>query len=218
MRQPITNPALEEYATRHTTQEPDYLRSVAEYTHEHLGDRISMLTGHLAGAFLTSIAAMVRPRLVVEVGTFSGYSAMAIARGMGGDGRMICLDIDPEHVAIARRHIAASPFATQIEVREGAALELLKEIAGPIDMAFIDADKGNYRNYLEAILPKLSDEGVIVVDNVLWYGQVVDEDDRSEDTVAIRAFNDAVVADDRLECVMVPIRDGMTLIRKRTGS
>ncbi len=217
MAEPITTPALEAYATAHTSPEPEYLRAVAEYTEEHLADRISMLTGHLAGAFLTAIAAMVRPQLVVEVGTFSGYSALAMARGMAADGRMICLDIDPEHVEIARRHIEASPFSGRIEVRQGAALDLLAAIDGPIDMAFIDADKGNYRNYLEAILPKLSDNGVIVVDNVLWYGAVVDESDGSEDTVAIRAFNDAVVTNPELECVMVPIRDGMTLIRRRTA-
>jgi caffeoyl-CoA O-methyltransferase len=216
MPQPVTTPALETYATAHTSAEPEYLRTVAEYTREHLADRLGMLTGHLAGAFLTAVAAMVRPRLVVEVGTFSGYSALAMARGMAAAGRMICLDIDPEHVAIARRHIAASPHAGQIEVRQGAALDLLAAIDGPIDLAFIDADKGNYLNYLQAILPKLSGEGVIVVDNVLWYGQVVEGNDMADDTVAIRAFNDAVVADDRLECVMVPIRDGMTLIRRRT--
>ncbi len=217
MAEPITTPALEAYATAHTSPEPDYLRAVAEYTREHLADRISMLTGHLAGAFLASIAALVRPKLVVEVGSFSGYSALAMARGMPADGQMICLDIDPEHVAIARRHIESSQFAGRIEVRQGAALDLLTAIDGPIDMAFIDADKRNYRNYLEAILPKLSDDGVIVVDNVLWYGQVVEVEDDSEDTVAIRAFNDAVVANPELECVMVPIRDGMTVIKKRTA-
>jgi caffeoyl-CoA O-methyltransferase len=216
MPQPITTPALEDYAAAHTTPEPEYLRKVAEYTRERLPNRAGMLTGHLAGAFLTSLAALAQPRLVVEVGTFTGYSALAIAGGLPADGRIVCLDIDPEHVEIARRHIAQSPFADRIEVRQGAALDLLGGIDGPIDMAFIDADKSNYMNYLEAILPKLSDDGVVIVDNVLWYGRLIDEDDQTEDTVALRAFNDAVASDERLECVMVPIRDGMTVIRKRT--
>ena len=140
---------------------------------------------------------------------------MAMASALPPDGTLITLDVSLEHVEVALRHIEASPWRDRIEVRVGPALESLATLDGPFDMVFIDADKTNYRNYYEAVLPKLSDRGFIAIDNVLWSGRVLDGSDTSEDTLAIKQLNDAIAADDRMECVMVPIRDGVTLVRQR---
>jgi caffeoyl-CoA O-methyltransferase len=152
---------------------------------------------------------------VLEIGTFTGYSALAMAAALPPGARITSLDIDPGHVAIAREHIAASPYADRIEVIEGPAIESLRSLPGPFDLVFIDADKGGYRRYYEDVLPKLSPHGAIVVDNVLWSGRVVDPTAEDNDTEAIRAFNDHVAADSRVDCVMLPVRDGVLLIRRR---
>jgi len=174
-----------------------------------------MLTGHLEGAFLRAVVAMTGARRILEIGTFTGYSALAMASALPPDGKLITLDISEDHVAVARRHIEASPWRDRIEIRVAPALESLATLAGPFDLAFIDADKTNYRNYYEGVLPKLSDKGFIAIDNVLWSGRVLDDSDTSDDTSAIKELNDFIVNDSRVECVMVPIRDGVTLIRRR---
>src|SRR5205823_116943 len=148
-------------------------------------------------------------------GMFTGYSAMAMASALPNDGQLVTLDIDPDHEAVARRHIEASPWRDRIEIRMGPALESLATLDGPFDVVFIDADKTNYRNYYEDVLPKLSDRGVIAIDNVLWGGRVLDPNDTSDDTRAITELNGAIAADDRVECVMLTVRDGVTLVRRR---
>jgi caffeoyl-CoA O-methyltransferase len=211
----IVDPEIERYAALHTTDEPPELQAVAAETHERFGIRAGMLTGHLEGAFLRSLVAITRARRILEIGTFTGYSAMAMASALPSGGKVITLDVSLEHVEVALRHIEASPWRDRIEVRVGPALESLATLDGPFDLVFIDADKTNYRNYYEAALPKLSDGGVIAIDNVLWGGRVLDESDTSDDTRAIRDVNDFIAADERVECVMVPIRDGVSLIRLR---
>jgi caffeoyl-CoA O-methyltransferase len=161
---------------------------------------------------------MLRPQLVLEIGTFTGYSALSMAESLPPGGRIITCDISEEHVAIARRHIEASPYADRIEIKVGPALDTVRGLDGPFDLAFIDADKTGYLDYYEAIVPKLAERGVIAVDNVLWSGRVVGDAARDdEDTAALQRFNDHVVADERVVCVMLPLRDGVTLIRRRTG-
>lgn len=205
---------IEHYGSAHSTPEPDWLRAAAEATAAET-ECPQMLTGHLEGRFLEFLVWALQPRLVVEVGTFTGYGSMSMAAGLGEGGRIITCEIDPHHAALARRHIAASPFAERIEVREGPALETLKSIDGPVDLAFIDADKEGYLGYYEALVPKLSERGVIAVDNVLWSGRVIDASATDADTEAIRAFNDRVRRDERVVCVMTTVRDGVTLIRRR---
>jgi caffeoyl-CoA O-methyltransferase len=177
-----------------------------------------MMVGTLEGRFLEILVYALRPRRVLEIGTFSGYSALSMAAGLPPGGHITTCEISPVHAEAARRHIAASPYADRIDVREGPALETLSGLEGPFDFAFIDADKSSYLDCYEAILPKLAVGGLIAADNTLWSGHVVDQSDHSDDTRAIRAFNDAVVADRRVECVQLTVRDGVTLIRLADGT
>jgi caffeoyl-CoA O-methyltransferase len=210
----IVNPDIERYAAEHTTAEPPELRAVAEETRERFAGRAGMLTGHLEGAFLRMLVAMTGARRVVEIGTFTGYSAMAMASALPPDGQLVSLEISPEHEAVARRHIEASPWRDRIQIRMGPALETLATLDGPFDLVFIDADKTGYRGYYEACLPKLSERGVIAIDNVLWGGAVIDPDDNGPDTRAIVELDNFIASDARVECVMLTVRDGVTLVRR----
>jgi caffeoyl-CoA O-methyltransferase len=211
----IVNPDIERYAAEHSSAEPPELQAVAAETRERFEGRAGMLTGHLEGAFLRMLVAVTGARRVLEVGTFTGYSAMSMASALPADGRLVTLDVSEEHVEVARRHIEASPWRDRIEIRMGPAVDTIAALDGPFDLVFIDADKTNYRNYYEAVLPKLSERGVIAIDNVLWGGAVLDATDTDSDTRAIAELNDAIAADDRVECVLVTIRDGVTLVRRR---
>ena len=213
----IVDPRVEEYAVAHSTPEPDRFTALAEETRAAT-TAPQMMVGSLEGRFLSFLVSMLRPRLVVEVGTFTGYSALSMAESLPPEGRIITCDISEEHVAIARRHIAASPYADRIEIRVGPAIDTLRTIDGPVDLAFIDADKSGYLEYYEDLVRKLAPDGIIAVDNVLWSGRVLDEappDEVDEMTPVLRRFNDHVVRDERVECVMLPLRDGVTLVRRR---
>ena len=203
---------FERYAAVHTSPEPANLRVVADRTRD-FSRASQMLVGQIEGRLLAMLVAMIQPRSVLEIGTYTGYSALAMAATLLEDGHIITCEINGKHAAIAAESIAASPHASQVEVRLGAALETIASLPGPFDFVFIDADKGNYRNYYEAVLPKLSTPGFIAVDNVLWSGRVLDTVDESEDTRALVEFNRHVVNDPRVECVMLTVRDGLTLIR-----
>lgn len=211
--EPLVPRELDAYIEAHSSPEPGYLTQVARRT-EEFSDDAGMLVGHLEGRFLKMLVAMIEPVHILEIGSFTGYSALAMAEALPEGGRIITLEVDPEHARIAREHIAATPYFDRIELREGHAMQSLAEITIEFDLVFIDADKGNYLRYYEAVLPLLSRQGFIAVDNVLWSGSVIDPADESEDTVAIRAFNEFVRNDERVECVMIPVRDGVTLIRK----
>jgi caffeoyl-CoA O-methyltransferase len=210
----IVDPRVEQYAAEHTTPEPPWFATLAEET-RNATRAPTMMVGTLEGRLLTALVAMLRPRSVLEIGTFTGYSALSMAEALPADGRIVTCDINEEHLAIARRHIAASPYAGVIEIRSGPALETIATLPGPFDLVFIDADKTSYSAYFEATLTKLAPEGVILVDNVLWSGRVLDPAITDPDTAAIKAFNDQVVADDRVEVVMLTVRDGVSLIRRR---
>ena len=172
-----------------------------------------MMVGRLEGRFLKMLVAAVGARRVLEVGTFTGYSALSMAEALPPSGQIITCELDRNHADMAQRFIAKSPYADMIEVRVGPALETIRSLTGPFDFVFIDADKPSYPDYYEPVLPLLSVGGLIAVDNVLWSGRVIEHDD-SESTTALRRFNDHVASDKRVECVMVPIRDGVTLIRR----
>ncbi len=176
-----------------------------------------MQIGADQGALLTMLTRLVGARRAVEVGTFTGYSSLCIARGLAPGGKLLCCDVSEEWTAIARRHWEMAGVSGSIDLRLAPALETLQSLPAepPIDLAFIDADKPSYRSYYDEIVPRLRAGGVVLLDNVLWSGAVVDEADTSENTEAIRAVNDHIASDDRVEAVMLPIADGLTIARKR---
>jgi len=209
----IVDPAIEEYARVHSSPEPAFLTQVMRNTRE-FSPRSGMLTGHLEGRFLKMLVAISGARRILEIGTFTGYSALAMAEAMPDDGRIITCEISDEHAAVARLHIAESVYAARIEVRVGPALDTIASLDGAFDMAFIDADKPAYGAYYEAVLPRLSERGFICIDNVLWSGRVLDDGASDESTAALRNLNDVIARDNRVEAVMVPIRDGVTIVRR----
>ena len=212
----IADPRVEAYAVEHTTPEPAWFADLAADTRERTSAP-GMMVGTLEGRFLTAVVAMLRPRRVLEIGTFTGYSSLSMAEALPAGGRIITCDISEEHVAIAREHIAASPYADRIEIRVGPAIETITALEGEFDLVFIDADKQGYLAYYEAVLPKLAPDGVILADNVLWSGRLVEPatPDEDDSTRALREFNDRVAADERVEVVMLTIRDGVSIIRRR---
>ena len=205
---------MEEYLERSTTPVPDALKVLEAETRNTFEDH-RMMVGGVEGRFLEMLVHAAQPELVLEIGTFTGYSAISMAAALPPGGRIVTCEIDEEHAAVARRHIDASGNAGRIEIRLGPALETLGGLDGPFDFVFIDADKPAYPDYLEAVLPKLSPRGLIAVDNTLWGGSVADPTDEEEGTLVMRRFNETVAADPRLVCVILPVRDGVTLIRPR---
>jgi len=213
----IVNPAVEQYAEAHTSPPGRLLAEVAARTRADLGDRAGMMVGAIEGRFLELVVFALGARSILEIGTFTGYSSLAMAAGMAPGGRIVTCDIDPSHLALARRHIAGSPYSECIDVREGPAIETIETLPGPFDFVFIDADKTSYLAYYEAVLPKLAKGGLIAIDNTLWSGAVLDDASKDADTVAIRAFNDHVRGDPRVVSVQLTVRDGVTLVRLADG-
>ena len=211
----VVDPKIEEYAEAHTTPDGELFERLAEETRAKTTVP-QMMVGRIEGRFLATLVALSGARRILEFGTFTGYSSISMASALPPDGKVITLDVDPEATAIARRYMDESGHGDKIEIRLGPALETLRDLEGPFDLVFVDADKENYVNYYEAALPLLADDGLLIADNVLWSGRVVeDNDDDDESTRAIKEFNEHVRADDRVVSVMLTVRDGMTLIRKR---
>jgi caffeoyl-CoA O-methyltransferase len=204
---------IERYAVEHSTPDPDFFRRLEEETRATTSVP-QMMVGPLEGQFLGWLVWLSGARTVLEIGTFTGYSSISMALNLPDDGRIVSLDVNEETTAIARRYAEEAGVADRIEYRVGPALDVLAELDGPFDLVFIDADKENYVDYYENVLAKLSDRGFIVADNVLWSGRVLD-DEGDESTEAIKSFNEHVAGDDRVECLMLTVRDGMTLIRPR---
>jgi caffeoyl-CoA O-methyltransferase len=196
---------------------PDAIQSALIEETGRLGGISLMQIAPEQGAFMTLFARAIGARRAIEVGTFTGYSALCLARGLPDDGELVCCDVNAEWTAIGRRHWEKAGVAHKIDLRVAPALETLRSLPAepPFDLAFIDADKPSYVDYFEEILARLRPGGVILVDNVLWMGRVVDPEADDDQTRAIRAFNDRVAADARVDCVMLPISDGLTLLRKR---
>jgi len=204
--------AVENFAHDHTKEESEIFRRLREETYREMKSP-QMQVGRIEGRFLKMLVRLTGARRVLEIGMFTGYSTLMMAEGLPDDGRIITCDIDPKAEAIARKYFAESPHGRKVEVRMGAALETIKSLAGPIDMVFIDADKENYSNYYKACFPLVRPGGLIVADNVLWSGQVLDPQDDA--TRAIVAFDDLVQTDPRVENVCLTVRDGMMLAWKR---
>jgi len=175
-----------------------------------------MMVGLLEGAFLAFLVRMLGARRVLELGTFTGYSSISMALALPPGGRVITCDVNEETTAIAARYAEEAGVSDRIDYRLGPGLETIAELDGPFDLVFIDADKVNYVNYYEATLPLLADTGLMVVDNTLWSGAVADPSNEDESTNAIRALNDRVLEDERVENVLLTVRDGMNLVRRRS--
>jgi caffeoyl-CoA O-methyltransferase len=210
------SPEIHSYIVEHGTPPDAVLRELAEET-ARLGPISMMQIAPEQGAFMTLLARATGARRAVEVGTFTGYSALCIARGLPDDGTLLACDVSDEWTSIGRRYWERAGVAKKIELRIGPAVETLCALSQEprFDLAFIDADKPSYPAYYEEILRRLRPNGLILVDNVLWMGRVVDPSADDENTRAIRAFNDLVAADRRVDCVMLAVSDGLTLLRKR---
>jgi len=202
---------IEAYAAAHTTPLPPLLAELQALTWERMGRRALMMSGHVEGTLLQMLVASVGARRVLELGTFTGFSALMMAAALPPDGQLITCDVDPDATAVARSFFDRSPDGHKIEIRLGPALATLRMLEGPFDVVFIDADKTSYPAYYEATLPLLAPHGVIAVDNVLRGGRVVDPKDEGDRQTA--AFNDLVQRDPRVTNVILTIRDGVMLIR-----
>jgi predicted O-methyltransferase YrrM len=211
----LTKP-VHDYLVAHAAPLDDVQRDLIAET-EGLGGISMMQIAPEQGAFMTLLTRLIGARHAIEVGTFTGYSAISIARGLTDDGTLLCCDVNEEWTAIARKYWGRAGVDDKIELRIAPAVETLRSLpAGErFDLAFIDADKPNYPTYYEEVLARLRRNGVILVDNTLWGGAVVDPKVTDDNTKAIRAFNDAIAADDRVESTILTVGDGLTLIRKR---
>jgi len=211
------NDAMFEYVQRHANPSHDPVsEELAATSRERFGDLAGMNIGPDQGHLLAMLTKICGVRLAIEIGTFTGMSALWIARALPDGGRLICFDITDRYLATAREAWEAAGVADKIEVRIGPAADRLAELPDqPVDLAFIDADKTGYQQYVDLLLPRLSQRGVIVVDNVLWDGHVVTDVDQDPSTVALRAFNDNIAARDDVDAVMLPVGDGITLIHPR---
>ncbi len=207
---------LHSYLVAHGTP-PDPVLSRLITDTEAMGEIARMQISPEQGALLTMLAKILGAHLIVEVGTFTGYSSVCLARGLAEGGRLICCDVSTEYTARAVQAWEEAALDDRVDLRIAPAADTLRAMPSdpPIDFAFIDADKGGYAVYFEEIITRMRPGGVVAVDNVLWSGRVVDPSDTSADTAAIRAFNDMVAADGRVDAVMLPIADGLTLLRKR---
>jgi caffeoyl-CoA O-methyltransferase len=210
----VVPPEIEAYAVEHTTPEDPLLAAVAAETRS-TQEAHGMMVGLLEGRFLETLVWLSGARRILEIGTFTGYSGLSMAAALPPGGSLVTCEVDVERAATARRHFDDSPWGDRIEILVGPALESIASLDGPFDLIFVDADKTNYSNYYEAVLPLLAERGLMVADNVLWSGRVIDASDQADDTVAIRAFNDLVRHDERVTCVMATVRDGVLLIRHR---
>ncbi len=207
---------IHEYLTRHSEPADEIQRELMAAT-AALGGISLMQIAPEQAAFMTLLTRLVGARRAIEIGTFTGLSALAVARGLPVDGRLICCDVSDEWTRVGQPYWERAGVADRIDLRIAPALETLDDLAGgpPFDLAFIDADKINYRNYYEKLLPMMRPGGLILVDNVLWMGSVVDPQNQREDTRAIRDFNAHVAADPRVETVMLAVSDGLTFLRVR---
>jgi len=203
---------IERYATAHSEPEPPLLRELREETQQTM-ESPQMVVGPLEGAFLRLLVRLCNARRILEIGMFTGYSALCMAEALPSDGQLVTCDINPKAEAVARRFFSRSEHGAKISVRMGPALQTLATLKGPLDLVFIDADKENYARYYDAALPLVRQGGLVVADNTLWSGEVLAP--KSEAARAIVAFNAQVAKDPRVEKVQLSVRDGMTLLWKR---
>ncbi|MDD4199336.1 MAG: O-methyltransferase [Paludibacter sp.] len=205
----------EEYILAHGDAEPDYLAKINRKTHlKMINPR--MLSGHLQGRVLSMLSKMIQPERILEVGTYTGYSALCLAEGLSAKGKLHTIECDDELEDFIRENIESSPYQKQIVLHIGDAKKLIPEMDEMFDLVFLDADKREYKVYYDAVFPKLRNGGFMLVDNTLWDGKVLlEQNDKDNQTEAIRQFNNYVAADSRVEKLILPLRDGLTMIRKK---
>ncbi len=204
------------FMLRNRTSEDRLLGELRRETKEEIGALAGMMISEEQGLFLRMLVAAVGAKQVVEVGTFTGYSAACMAAALPTDGKLLCCDVSDEWTSIGRRYWRRSGLADRIELRIAPALDTLRAIPRepPVDFAFVDADKDNYVAYFEALLPKLRTNGLLAFDNVMWHNWMMDAANQDAETIGIREFNDHILGDPRIETVMLHVGDGLTLIRK----
>ncbi|MFM7019248.1 MAG: O-methyltransferase [Aquirufa sp.] len=204
--------AIEEYSRLFSDAPSELLQSLDRETHARILQP-RMLSGHLQGRFLSTLSKLISPQLIVEIGTYTGYSALCLAEGLRPEGQLITIDINEELETFTRSFFDRSPYAKQIDYRIADAQSELAHIKGPIDLVFIDADKRNYARYFDLIIDKMRPGGLILVDNVLWSGKIVDEKANDKSTNALREFNQKCLDDPRVEKMLLPLRDGLYMLR-----
>ena len=203
------------YAESHTSKESSLLNRIDRFTYEKML-MPRMLSGHLQGRILSMISKIVQPEKILEIGTFTGYSALCLAEGLAKYGLLVTIDINEELEETVRAFFDETPMGDKIEFMIGDALKIIPELQGEFDMVFIDADKENYVNYYELVFPKLRVGGIIIADNVLWSGKVIEENRKGDkETDGLRIFNRKIQEDRRVENVLFPVRDGLMIIRKK---
>ena len=211
----IVDPAINDYLLAHSEPADQVMRDLAEETHRDLAPHSGMQITHDEGELLTMLVRLTGARQAVEVGTFTGYSSICIARGLPDDGHLLCCDVSEEYTAVGRRYWERAGVSDRIELRIAPAVETLRSLPDEpyLDFAFIDADKTGYPSYVEEVLPRLRPGGLMVLDNMLRDGRVLDPEDDNDR--AIHALNESLVADGRVDVVLLPVRDGVSLARKR---
>jgi predicted O-methyltransferase YrrM len=209
----IVHPQAQAYAEKYTSPEDELLHEVAQYTYQH-HQQAQMLSGHLQGKFLEMVSCMMNPRRILEIGTFTGYSALCLAKGLTADGELHTIELREADGSRAKAYFGRSFFREQIILHIGNALEIVGEMDEQWDLVFIDADKENYLNYFHLVFPFVRVNGIILADNVLFHGQVLTDDVKGKNAKAIQAFNDEVLRRTDVEKVLLPMRDGLFVIRK----
>lgn len=208
------DPALDAYAEAHSGVEPPYLKELTAETRSNVQSP-EMLSGHLQGRFLSMLSHLVKPRTIVEIGTYTGYSALCLAEGLADGGMLHTIDIDPYLPEMVHRYVEKAGMTDRITMHHRPALEVIPELPVPFDLVFIDADKQNYPNYFDAVVDRVRSGGLIIADNVLWSGKVLNKNTKDVATCAILEYNRKVNADARVEQVLVPLRDGLMVARRK---
>ncbi len=205
------------YLAAHSGQPDSVLAELADETARRFPEHAGMQIGPEQGTFMTLLTRLIGPRVAIEIGTFTGYSAICLARGLGPGGRLVCCDVSEEWTSVAKRYWPKAGVDDRVELRLGPALDTLRGLPEDVilDLVFIDADKTGYIGYWEQIMPHVRAGGAILVDNTLSHGRVIDDSNQDANVVAIREFNDHAVADDRVDLVLLPIGDGLTLARRK---
>ncbi len=208
--------ALQQYCEQHSSEEPEVLKKLNRFTHAKVLQP-RMLSGHLQGRFLSMISKLVRPKTILEIGTYTGYSAICLAEGLQENGKLITIDVNPELEETVAHFVKEAGFEKKIQMIIGDAYQIIRSLPHSYDLVFIDADKPNYARYYDLVIDKVNPGGLILSDNVLWSGKVVDEKalEKDKDTQLLDAFNKKLQADERVECMLLPLRDGMMMARKK---